>query len=894
MDELSPRYNPKEVEEKWYRFWEERGTFAPVHKKKPYTIVIPPPNVTGILHMGHGLNNTVQDVLIRWRRMQGFATLWVPGTDHAGIATQNVVEKALRKEGKTRYDLGREAFIQRVWQWREEYGSTIIKQLKKLGCSCDWSRTRFTMDEGLSDAVLEVFIRLYKKGLIYRSNYIINWCPRCNTALSDEEVEHRELEGNLYYIKYPVKGYEEQGDEFLTIATTRPETMLADVAIGINPEDKRYKRLVGKTAILPLVGRELVIIPDDIIDPHFGTGALKVTPAHDPVDFEIGLRHHLTPINVFEPNATINENAPERFRGLDRFDCRKKIIEELKENDFLLKTESHLHAVGHCYRCHTPVEPRISLQWFVKMGPLARPAIKYVTRKKIVFIPERWTKVYLEWMGNIKDWCISRQIWWGHRIPVYYCKDCEASGRKDAFIVSKTPVTQCPSCRGTNIEQDPDVLDTWFSSWLWPFSTLGWPKKTKDLASFYPTSTLVTAQEIIFFWVARMIMSGLEFMGSIPFANVYIHGTVRDDTGKKMSKSLGNIIDPLDIIEEFGADALRFSLIFITAKGQDVFLSKEKFHVGRNFANKIWNATRFILLNLDKEKAVPDIGRLQKIQFSSADRWILSRLNQTIKTTTTALEEFRFNDAANNIYEFFWHQFCDWYLEISKRDIKENSVTQAVLLEVLTKSLQLLHPFMPFITEEIWQILASFSAQSASKDASIMLSPWPAVKKEYINLDAENAMRYLTDIIIVVRNIRAEMNVAPDVKPDCMLVTHNKKCTELIRRHINLIASLGNLHTIEVAESGGKPPMSATGIVGTTEIFLKLQGIIDIEAEKMRLLKKIQKKEKDLAGMLNRLEDAEFSKKAPHHIIEKSIAYRDALAEELNKLRIHIQNLEQL
>ncbi len=602
MNDISKAYDPKATEDKWYKYWEDKKLFKALisKEKKPYTIVIPPPNITGILHMGHALNNTIQDILIRYKRMQGFEALWLPGTDHAGIATQNVVEKKLAKDNLKRQDLGREEFLKRVWKWREEYGSTIIKQLKKLGSSCDWSRTRFTMDQGLSNAVVEVFIALYNKGLIYKGDYIVNWCPRCHTALSDEEAQHRDVDGMLYHIRYPIKDTKDH----VVVATTRPETMLGDVAVAFSPSDKRYKHLKGKKLVLPVLDRELNAIFDRLVDPKFGTGALKVTPAHDPVDFQLGIAHNLKSINVMNEDATMNSLASADYEGMDRFECREALLEALKERGLLVKAEPHRHAVGHCYRCHTMVEPRLSKQWFVKMKPLAEKAIEAVKKKKIRFHPARWTKVYLNWMENIRDWCISRQIWWGHRIPVYYCKEC-SKDEKQGMIVSKAKPDKCPSCGSSQIEQDPDVLDTWFSSWLWPFSTLGWPDKKGDLKYFYPTDTLVTAQEIIFFWVARMIMAGFEFMGKAPFKDIYIHGTVRDATGTKMSKSLGNIIDPLEIIEQYGADALRFSIISITAVGQDVFLSKERFEMGRNFANKIWNASRLVLMNLDKDKIKP-------------------------------------------------------------------------------------------------------------------------------------------------------------------------------------------------------------------------------------------------------------------------------------------------
>ncbi|MBU1888034.1 MAG: valine--tRNA ligase, partial [Candidatus Omnitrophica bacterium] len=733
--EIPSRYNPKEVEEVLYKKWVEKGLFhsGPEPSRAPFTIVIPPPNVTGILHMGHALNNNIQDILIRWRRMQGFNALWVPGTDHAGIATQNVVERKVRKEGRTRQELGRENFVKEVWKWREEHGNTIINQLKRLGASCDWQRTRFTMDKGLSDAVAEAFEQLYNKGLIYRGDYIINWCPRCQTALSDEEAPHVEIEGKLYYIKYPFLHSAERPStplrtgiaqsEGIIVATTRPETMLGDVAVAVNPKDRRYKKLIGRKLILPLVDREIDIIADDFVDKKFGTGAVKITPAHDPNDFEISKRHALEPVKVMAPDGKMNKNAG-RFAGMDRFQARETIVRELEEKGLLVKMEKHQHAVGHCYRCHTIVEPYLSLQWFVKMKPLAVPAIEAVKTGKIRFYPKRWTKVYLNWMENIRDWCISRQIWWGHRLPVYYCRDCveQANGftvdslqlteKNKGVMVSKVKPEKCPRCGSADIYQDEDVLDTWFSSWLWPFSTLGWPEKTSDLEYFYPTSVLVTAPEILFFWVARMIVSGLEFMKDIPFKDVYLHGTVRDLTGKKMSKSLGNVIDPIDIINEFGSDALRYSMIAITATGQDVFLSKEKFEIGRNFANKIWNASRFVLMNVGlKAQGFPRLGsallttsrsgqaKLKAGSFSMADKWILSRLNRTVEAVTKALENYKFNEAESIVYDFFWHYFCDWYVEMVKPVITVSSEqctvyskkdTEMILVHVLEQSLKLL------------------------------------------------------------------------------------------------------------------------------------------------------------------------------------------------------------
>ena len=666
MKELEKQYDPKSAEPRWYAWWQERGCFHGESSRggTPYCVVIPPPNVTGILHMGHALNNTIQDILVRWQRMQGCNTVWMPGTDHAGIATQNVVERALRKEGKTRHDLGREAFVAKVWEWKEEYGGTIVRQLKRLGSSCDWDRERFTMDAGLSEAVEEVFCRLYDKGLIYRANYITNWCPRCHTALSDEESEHQDTAGKLYFIRYPVKRDGRlTASEFVVVATTRPETLLGDVAVAVSPKDERYKAVIGKNLSLPVLHRDLPIIADDFVDPAFGTGAVKVTPAHDPNDFEMGLRHNLVPINVMNQDGTMNEGAGP-YSSLDRFECRKRIVTDLTAAGLIEKIENHQHAVGHCYRCDTVVEPRLSLQWFVRMKPLAGPALKAVQDGRVRFVPDRWNKVYAEWMENIRDWCISRQIWWGHRIPVFYCDHCNHQW------AGRGKQSQCPKCQSGNIRQDEDVLDTWFSSWLWPFSTFGWPHEGADLNFYYPGNTLVTASEIIFFWVARMIMSGIEFMGDVPFREVYIHGTVRDDKGRKMSKSLGNSIDPLTIIDEFSADALRYSLMMITATGQDVFLSNDKFEIGRNFGTKIWNAARYMQMQEGNAVRVKNGKRLLSGYFNPAilsadDKHILFKLSQTIESCHENLKRFRFNDAAHDLYEFIWHQYCDWYVEYS-------------------------------------------------------------------------------------------------------------------------------------------------------------------------------------------------------------------------------------
>ncbi len=882
MPEIPSAYNPKATEDKWYKLWESKKLFhaEPDPKRKPYTIVIPPPNITGILHMGHALNDTIQDIIIRWRRMQGWNAEWLPGTDHAGIATQNVVEKMLAKEGKKRQDLGREKFVERVWQWREQYGTTIISQLKRLGCSCDWDRTRFTMDEGLSNAVVEVFIRLYEKGLIYRGNYIINWCPRCQTALSDEEAQHKDLNGLLYYIKYPVKGEK----RYVTVATTRPETMLGDVAVAVNPNDERYKNLVGETLILPLMNREIKVITDDIVDPEFGTGAVKVTPAHDPNDFDMGRRHSLEPIVVMDPDGSMSKNAGD-YAGMDRFEAREAIIEDLKEMSLLEKIDQHAHSVGHCYRCHTVVEPYLSLQWFVKMKPLAKPGIEAAKSGKIKFYPERWGKVYLDWMENIRDWCISRQIWWGHRIPVYYCRKCQkATEGKKGIIVARSKPQKCPDCGGTDIVQDEDVLDTWFSSWLWPFSTFGWPEKTKDLAYFYPTSTLVTAQEIIFFWVARMIMAGYEFMGDAPFKDIYIHGTVRDETGAKMSKSLGNIIDPIEIIDEFGTDALRFSIISITAVGQDVFLSKEKFQVGRNFANKIWNASRFVMANLSEDVETDLCVLYKSADLTLADRWILSNLYSTLEDLEKALESYRFSEAANLLYDFIWHKYCDWYLEIAKNRIKEKN-TQIILYKVLEKSLRLLHPIMPFLTEEIWGILPH-------KRDSIMVQPWPHLQKDLIDKKVEGEMDLAIGIITAIRNIRAEVNIPPQKSCKAIVAAGSAKSRTAIDKSLDYIKNLGRLESLEVTEKLKRPTASSVAVFGDCEICVPLEGLVDIEAEKKKMMSKAGELEKYVKSVESKLNNKNFAERAPKDIVDKEKEKLSEAKVSLEKLRENLKRLE--
>jgi len=885
MTDIPSRYDPKTTEDKWYGFWESKKYFSakPDPKKKPFTIVIPPPNVTGILHMGHALNNTIQDILIRYHRMKGEEALWMPGTDHAGIATQNVVEKSIAKEGLKRQDLGRDKFIERVWSWREQYGSTIIKQLKKLGASCDWERLRFTMDEEYSKSVIEVFVKLYEKKLIYRGSYIINWCPRCQTALSDEEAPHKEIQGYMYYIRYPlvtghrspVTGQTSTGDwrlatgDYITVATTRPETMLGDTAVAVNPKDKRYKKLIGKSLILPLVNREIKIIADPIVDMKFGTGAVKVTPAHDPNDYAMGKKHNLEFINVMHPDARMNEFAGE-YKDMDRFEAREVIIEDLKEKGLLEKVEPHPLSAGHCYRCHTIIEPYLSKQWFVKMKPLAKPAIEAVKKGKIKFHPARWTKVYLNWMENIQDWCISRQIWWGHRIPVYYCKECEE------IMVSKTQPDKCSKCGSADIYQDEDVLDTWFSSWLWPFATFNWPKDSEDLNYFYPTSTLVTAPEIIFFWVARMIMAGYEFKKDKPFSDVYIHGTVRDIEGKKMSKSLGNIIDPLEIINEYGTDALRFSLISITAQGQDVFLSKERFEQGRNFANKIWNASRFILMNLDQSQVKVDLCEYaKKEELSLANRWILSRYYSTLKEVNKNLDNFKFNEAANLLYAFFWHEFCDWYLELIKPEIKLHQ-NQVVMYKILEKFLRTIHPFMPFITEEIWQ-------QLPHQGDSIMEQPWPHIQEQMLDKKIDHSMAALFDAINTIRNMRIELEVGLTEPVDIKIASASKDTLKLFDSAKEYIKTLAKVNELTLAGHYTQCKSEFATVVNDIHISIPLAAS-DIEKQKTKISLKIEKTKNDIITKEKMLANENFVKRAPKEIVEEEREKLKGLGETLKKL----------
>ncbi len=874
-EELSKQYNPKDTEDKWYKVWEEKKLFSakPSSDKRPYSIVIPPPNVTGILHMGHALNNTIQDILIRYKKLKGLATLWMPGTDHAGIATQNVVEKSLAKEGLNRKLLGREKFVGRVWEWKQAYGATIINQLKKLGCSCDWERLRFTMDKEYSQAVTEVFVRLYEKKLIYQGHYIINWCPRCQTALSDEEASHVELQGKLYYLKYP---FSDRPHEFITVATTRPETMLGDTAVAVNPKDKRYKKYIGQYLILPLVNRKIKIIADQVVDMDFGTGVVKVTPAHDPNDYALGKKHGLDFINVMSPDGSMNKEA-DKFAGLDRFKAREAIIEELGMLGFVEKIAEHKLSVGHCYRCHTIVEPYLSKQWFVRTKPLAKPAIEAVKEGKIKFHPARWTKVYLNWMENIQDWCISRQIWWGHRMPVYYCKNCQLKNPQTGIIVSRQKPQACPKCGSELLVQEEDVLDTWFSSWLWPFATFYWPQDNADLKYFYPTSTLVTAPDIIFFWVARMIMAGFEFRRQAPFKDVYIHGTVRDAQGKKMSKSLGNSIDPLEVIAEYGTDALRFSLISITSQGQDVYLAKERFEQGRNFANKIWNASRFILMNLKPEDIQVDLCVFFKSQeLEPANRWILSRFYSTLDKVGKDLDSFKFNEAANSLYSFFWHEFCDWYLELIKPQISQKQA-QVVMYKVLEKSLRILHPFMPFITEEIWQRLPG-------AQGSILQQPWPHLQENLINRKDEAEMNEVFEVINSIRNMRAELEINPAGKVDICLAVTNKLTRKLLEERAGDIKNLAKLNNLTITDEYLAQKNQYALVVNDLHVIMPLSGLVDVEQQLKKADAKIEKLKSEIKHKEVMLANKNFTARAPAEIVEAEEAKLTDFREQIKKL----------
>ena len=879
MHELEGKFEPKTFEEEIYKNWNEKGYFKPSNDKtkKPYTIVIPPPNITGKLHMGHALDETLQDILIRYKRMQGFNTLWVPGTDHASIATEAKIVEKLKVEGITKEDLGRDGFLKRAWEWKEEYGGTILNQLKKLGCSCDWSRERFTMDEGLSNAVKDVFVDLYNKGLIYKGKRMINWCPYCNTSISDAEVEYEEEPTHLWHVKYPVKG--EEG-KFVIVATTRPETMLGDTGVAVHPDDERYKDLVGKTVILPIMNKEIPIIADEFVEKEFGTGAVKLTPAHDPNDYQAALKHNLEIIPVFDEEFKMNNLVPE-YKGMDMYEAREKIVERLQKEGYLVKIEDYTHNVGKCYRCHHTIEPHISEQWFVKMEPLAKPAIEAVRTGKVEFVPERFDKIYYNWMENIQDWCISRQLWWGHRIPAYYCQEC------GEVIVSKEEPHKCTKCGSTNLKQDEDTLDTWFSSALWPFSTLGWPEQTEDYKYFYPTSTLVTGYDIIFFWVARMIFSALEHTGQVPFNKVFIHGIVRDSLGRKMSKSLGNGIDPLEIIAKYGTDALRFSLVLGISPGNDIRYMPEKLESASNFANKLWNASKFVLSNMPKDGSKLAEDRLPE-NLCYEDKWILSKLNKLVKEVTNNLENFELGIATQKVYDFIWNEFCDWYIEMVKSRLYDENCTtkfaaQYTLNKVLKDSLKLLHPVMPFVTEKIYM-------QLYHNDESIMISKWPEYTESLSFEKEEEQVEKLKTIIVGIRNLRTNLNVHPSKKSKLIFVT--KTANDMLKESSAMIQKLGFANEIDIQENKENIPQNAMSVLADgIEVYIPFEELVDLEAEKQRLQGERAKLLSEVARGEKMLSNPGFVNKAPESKINEEKAKLAKYKEMLEKVEERIKSI---
>ncbi len=882
MTELEKSYNPKGVEEKWYDYWLAEKFFVadPQSGAKPYSIVIPPPNVTGSLHMGHALNATLQDILARWKRMSGCDVLWVPGMDHAGIATQNVVERQLASEGIDRHKLGRDAFIERVWKWKAEYGGRIIHQLKRLGASCDWSRERFTLDEGLSRAVIEVFVTLYEQGLIYRDNRLINWCPRCHTALSDIEVEHGEFEGKLTFIKYPLS----DGSGHIVVATTRPETMLGDTAVAVNPADERYTKFIGKYISLPLTNRKIPIAADEAVDPEFGTGAVKVTPAHDFNDEAIARRQRppLDFITVIGPDAKMTGDAGPKYAGMDRYECRKAVVKDLEALDLIVKQEKHVHSIGQCYRCKTVIEPLSTLQWYVKVKPLAEKAIEAVRNESIRIIPKPWENTYFSWMENINDWCISRQIWWGHRIPAWYCDSCE-----EVIVARETP-DKCTKCGNSALRRDEDVLDTWFSSGLWPFSTLGWPDRTPELQKYYPTSVLVTGFDIIFFWVARMIMMGMKFMDDIPFNDVYIHALVRDASGQKMSKSKGNVIDPLIMMEKYGTDAFRFTLAAFAAQGRDVRFSEERVEGYRHFVNKLWNASRFILLNAEG-CVLPE--RLETGTLDLGSRWILSRLSAAAEEIEKSLTDYRFNDAANSIYQFVWHELCDWYIEMVKPALYgvevDNAAVKSCLVFVLEKTLRLLHPFMPYVTEEIWQHIP----KKEGEGRSIVVAPFPAGLPRDEGAEAE--MSVLTEAVTGIRTIRGELNLSPSVELKAYVRTLSEKTRDLLERDLLYLKKLARADVVELGGGVKKPKGSAAAVRSNLEVYVPLEGLLNIGMEIDRLNREEAKINETIDFLNRKLLNEDFLRRAPKDVVAKEKEKYDECLRKVERIREHVKKLHE-
>ncbi|HSJ13517.1 MAG TPA: valine--tRNA ligase [Longimicrobiales bacterium] len=901
---LSPQYDPGAIETPLYRLWEARGYFQAragavrAGRADPYVIVIPPPNVTAVLHMGHGLNNTIQDVLTRWQRMRGREALYLPGTDHAGIATQNVVERIVAAEGRTRAELGREAFVERVWQFVDETGPTILQQLRAIGCSCDWSRTRFTLEPALSRAVREVFVQLYEKGLIYRGNYIINWCPRCLTALSDEEAEGEPTQGRLYHLRYPLADPAPglptlpDGRAYVVVATTRPETMLGDTAVAVHPDDERYRALVGRDVLLPLAERRIPIVADAFVDREFGTGAVKITPAHDPNDFEMARRHGIAPLDIMTPEAHLNDAVPEPFRGLERFAARKAVVEAFRAAGLLEKIDDHAHTLPHCYRCDTIVEPRLSDQWFVRMAPLAAPALAAARAGQVRFTPERHARVYEHWLENIRDWCISRQLWWGHRIPVFYC-GTEGCG---AMIVAREDPTSCPECGGGALTQDPDVLDTWFSSWLWPFSTLGWPDETEDLAAFYPSHTLVTAPEILFFWVARMIMAGLEFRDRVPFQDVYLTGTVRDMEGRKMSKSLGNGIDPLEVVKLYGADALRYTVISSVGLGTDVRMDpndlETTFSVGRNFSNKVWNAGRFALMNVAADEVAPVAAVAPSLEL--ADRWILSRLGVAAQEIGRNLETFRFHEAAESAYHFFWGELADWYLEVIKPRVQpgaapvSRAAAETTLVATLDGILRLLHPVMPFITEALWQRLPRVSG--AARSESIMIAAWPEAADYPRDADAEAQFGELMDLIGTVRALRSEYGIAPATPVALILSNVSAALEAALAREEHALRRLARVGEIRHGSQDGGAGAHAV-LPSGVEVFLPLAGVIDLDRERERLARELERLDGQLRGTVAKLANEQFTARAPADVVAREREKADSYREQRDRLATKLAGL---